>query len=185
MPKKKIEQHSVPIEETIAKGDETALKKTEIDEVSSQEVKEEVLKEEAEVLEVKEVPKKKSKKRKKAKKQSDSPSTFVRFFKNITVKQWISFAIIIVVYVLLAIFTSQNMYELIRLTLFSAVPLALVAMGGLYSERSCCKYCFRRDYDVWSFCRYFNTRKNPKYRSRWPMGYLYCSSNWWDCWSYL
>jgi ABC-type uncharacterized transport system permease subunit len=87
-------------------------------------------------LEVKEVPKEKVKKEKKAKKQSDSPSAFVRFFKNITVKQWISFAIIIVVYVLLAIFTSQNMYELIRLTLFSAVPLALVAMGGLYSERS-------------------------------------------------
>ena len=60
----------------------------------------------------------------------------MKFIKRFSVKQWISFGIVVIVYILLAIFTSANMYELIRLTLFSAVPLALVAMGGLYSERS-------------------------------------------------
>lgn len=66
------------------------------------------------------------------------------FFQNLllrlktyfTTKRIINFAIVIVAYILLAIFTTDNMYSLLRLTLYSSIPLALVAMGGLYSERS-------------------------------------------------
>lgn len=56
--------------------------------------------------------------------------------KYFTPKRIIKLSVILVIYILLAIFTTKNMYSLLRLTLFSAVPLALVAMGGLYSERS-------------------------------------------------
>lgn len=56
--------------------------------------------------------------------------------KYFTTKRIIKISVILVAYILLAIFTTNNMYSLLRLTLFSAVPLALVAMGGLYSERS-------------------------------------------------
>jgi simple sugar transport system permease protein len=97
-------------------------KKIEATEINEQEV----VKEEVEVSNMSEKPKKKF----------QLPPPIMKFIKRFSVKQWISFGIVVIVYILLAIFTSANMYELIRLTLFSAVPLALVAMGGLYSERS-------------------------------------------------
>lgn len=60
----------------------------------------------------------------------------MRLKKHFTVKRIIIYSVFLVVYILLAIFTTPNMYSLLRLTMFSVVPLALVAMGGLYSERS-------------------------------------------------
>lgn len=42
----------------------------------------------------------------------------------------------ILMYVLIAIWNNSSFYNLVRWTLYSAVPLAMVAMAGLYSERS-------------------------------------------------
>ncbi len=47
---------------------------------------------------------------------------------------WIAVAILI--YVLVALWSNDSFYNLLRWTLYSSVPLAMVAMAGLYSERS-------------------------------------------------
>lgn len=60
----------------------------------------------------------------------------INWKKVFTTKRIIWMSVILVAYILLAIFTTNNMYQLLRLTLHSAVPLALVGLGGLYSERS-------------------------------------------------
>ncbi len=47
---------------------------------------------------------------------------------------WIAVGILL--YVLIAIWNDNSFHNLVRWTLYSAVPLAMVAMAGLYSERS-------------------------------------------------
>lgn len=47
---------------------------------------------------------------------------------------WIAVALFI--YMFIAIWNNNSFYNLLRWTLYSAVPLAMVAMAGLYSERS-------------------------------------------------
>lgn len=47
---------------------------------------------------------------------------------------WI--AIAFVVYILVALWNNSSFYNLVRWTLYSTIPLAMVAMAGLYSERS-------------------------------------------------
>lgn len=47
---------------------------------------------------------------------------------------WIAVAILI--YVLVALWSNDSFYNLLRWTLYSSVPLAMVAIAGLYSERS-------------------------------------------------
>ena len=61
---------------------------------------------------------------------------FLSRLPKLSKKQIIKLVIIIVIYVLLVIFTTDNMYALLTLTIYSAIPLAIVAMGGMYSERS-------------------------------------------------
>lgn len=47
---------------------------------------------------------------------------------------WIGIGILI--YVFIAIWNNGSFYDLLRWTLYSTIPLAMVAMAGLYSERS-------------------------------------------------
>lgn len=61
---------------------------------------------------------------------------FLAKLPKLSIKQIIKIVVLLVIYVLLAIFTTDNMYNLLTLTIYSAIPLALVAMGGMYSERS-------------------------------------------------
>ncbi|OQA78382.1 MAG: Branched-chain amino acid transport system / permease component [Tenericutes bacterium ADurb.Bin239] len=61
---------------------------------------------------------------------------FLSRLPKLSKKQIIKLVVIIVIYVLLVIFTTDNMYALLTLTIYSAIPLAIVAMGGMYSERS-------------------------------------------------
>lgn len=51
-------------------------------------------------------------------------------------KRNVTLAIFFVVYVFVALWNNASFYDLLRWTLFSSIPLAMVAMSGLYSERS-------------------------------------------------
>lgn len=51
-------------------------------------------------------------------------------------KKNITIFIAVLIYVLVALWNNSSFYDLLRWTLFSTIPLAMVAMAGLYSERS-------------------------------------------------
>lgn len=51
-------------------------------------------------------------------------------------KRNIYIAVAVIVYILVALWNNNSFYNLVQWTLYSTIPLAMVAMAGLYSERS-------------------------------------------------
>ena len=60
----------------------------------------------------------------------------VKPMRNYLTRKNVTIGIFAILYVLIALWNNSSFYDLLRWTLFSTIPLAMVAMAGLYSERS-------------------------------------------------